>query len=65
MCSAVDFQNVLGNFRIKILDIHAKNFIKNMLTECLIWKFITMSLNNKHGNAGRDLIKSVTTSLLE
>jgi hypothetical protein len=66
MCSAADFQNVLGNFSMKILDTHAKNLMKNMLTECLIWKFIPMSLNNNnHKNAGRDLIKSVTISLLE
>ena len=66
MCSAVDFQNVLGNFSMKIFDTHAKNLMKSMLTECLIQKFIPMSLNsNKHRNAGRDLIKDVTTSLLE
>jgi hypothetical protein len=66
-CSAVDFQNVLGNFSMKILDTDAKNVMKNMLTECLIWKFIPMGLNNdKHKNAaGRDLIKCVTTFLLE
>ena len=51
---------------MKILDPHAKNLMKNMLTDCLIWNLIPMSLNNnKHKNAGRDLIKSVTTSLLE
>jgi len=59
------FRMSWGNFRMKILDIHAKNLMKNMLTECLIWKVIPMTLNNKHGNAGRDLIKSATTSLLE
>jgi len=46
---------------MKILDIHVKNLMKNMLTECLIWKFIPMSLNNKkHRNIGRYLVKCVT-----
>jgi hypothetical protein len=37
MCSAVDVQNVLGNFSMKILDSCALNLMKNMLAECLIW----------------------------
>jgi len=45
---------------MKILDTHAKNLMKNMLTECPIWKYLQMSLNNKHRNAGRYLIKCVT-----
>lgn len=47
MCSADDFQNVLGNISVEVWN--NSNFVKNMLKKSLLLNFIPMKFNCQSG----------------
>jgi hypothetical protein len=62
--SAFDLWNVLGNFAVKIL--YNLNTVKNMLKNMsLRISYLCKVKNYQQRNAERDLMKNVTTSVLE